>query len=74
MSVDIAALRQSIWEKDGDEAEEITTEHPDQIRWIDASIMLVDSLTKDMNTNCIRASLKEGSQRSRSWQSRIGEK
>ena len=59
LSLGLAALRQSIWEKDGEEAEEITADHPDQIRWIDASIALVDSLTKDMNTNYIRAILKE---------------
>ena len=55
LSVDLAPLRQPIWEKDGEESEEITADHPDQIRWIDTSSMLVDSLTKDMNTNYIRA-------------------
>ena len=61
LSVDLAALRQLIWEKDGEESEEITDEHPDQIQWIDTSIMLVDSLTKDMNTNYLRSVMKEGS-------------
>ena len=60
LSADLAALRQMIWEKDGEETGEITTEHPDQIQWIDTSIMLDDALTKNMNTNYIRRTLKEG--------------
>ena len=60
LSIDLAALRQLIWEKDGEETEEITVEHPDQIQWIDTSIMLVDALTKDMNTNYLRSVMKEG--------------
>ena len=49
-----------IWEKDGEETAEITTEHPDQIQWIYTGIMLVDALTKNMNTNYIRSTLKGG--------------
>ena len=60
LSIDLAALRQLIWEKDGEETEEITVEHPDQIQWIDTSIMLVDALTKDMNANYLRSVMKEG--------------
>ena len=33
---------------------------PDKIRWIDTSKMLVDFLTKDMKTNYLRETLKEG--------------
>ena len=60
LSVDLAALRQLIWEKGGQETEELTIDHPDQIKWIDTSVMLVDCLTKDMSGNALRATMKSG--------------
>jgi len=61
LSVDIAALRQLIWQNAQEEdQEELNTELPDQIRWIDTSKMLVDCLTKDMKSNYLRETLKSG--------------
>ena len=61
LSVDIAALRQLIWQNaDEEDQEELSAEMPDQIRWIDTSKMLVDCLTKDMKTNYLRDTLKSG--------------
>ena len=61
LSVDIAALRQLIWQNaDEEDQEELSAELPDQIRWIDTSKMLVDCLTKDMKTNYLRDTLKSG--------------
>ena len=61
LPVDIAALRQLIWQNAQEEdQEELSSELPDQIRWIDTSKMLVDCLTKDMKTNYLRETLKTG--------------
>ena len=61
LSVDIAALRQLIWQNANEEdQEELSDDMPDKIRWIDTSKMLVDCLTKDMKTNYLRETLKEG--------------
>ena len=61
LSIDIQALRQLIWENaEGEEQDELTCQLPDIIQWVDTSKMLVDALTKDMNGNELRATLKEG--------------
>ena len=61
LSVDIAALRQLVWQNANEEdQEELSDDMPDKIRWIDTSKMLVDCLTKDMKTNYLRETLKEG--------------
>ena len=50
-----------IWQdENGNEVEELRGDLPDQIKWVDTSVMLVDALTKDMNGNHLRACLKEG--------------
>ena len=61
LAIDLAALRQLIWQdENGNEVEELRGDLPDQIKWVDTSVMLVDALTKDMNGNHLRACLKEG--------------
>ena len=61
LSIDIQALRQFIWENaEGEEQDELNYQLPDLIQWVDTSKMLVDALTKDMNGNELRATLKEG--------------
>jgi len=45
LAVDLAALRQLIWQKDGTEVEDLDKSMLDQIRWIDTSKMLVDPKT-----------------------------
>lgn len=61
LSIDIQALRQLIREnEEGEEQDELNYQLPDLIQWVDTSKMLVDALTKDMNGNELRATLKEG--------------
>ena len=61
LSIDIIALRQLIWENaEGEELDDLSEDMPDIVEWIDTSKMLVDALTKDMNANDLRATLKEG--------------
>ena len=43
-----------------EDQEELSDDMPDKIRWIDTSKMLVDCLTKDMKTNYLRETLKQG--------------
>ena len=43
-----------------EDQEELSDDMPDKIRWIDTSKMLVDCLTKDMKTNYLRETLKDG--------------
>ena len=61
LSIDIQVLRQLIWENaEGEEQDTLNYQLPDLIQWVDTSKMLVDALTKDMNGNELRATLKEG--------------
>ena len=60
LSIDTQALRQLIWEDaDGEEQDELHGQLPDIIQWIDTSKMLADALTKEMNANEFRATLKQ---------------
>ena len=61
LSIDIQTLRQLIWEDaNEEEQDELRDDMPDVIRWIDTSKMLVDALTKDMNSSELRRTLKTG--------------
>ena len=61
LNIDIQALRQLILENaDGEEQDELNYQLRDLIQWVDTSKMFVDALTKDMNGNELRATLKEG--------------
>ena len=42
------ALRQQIWERDGERTLEVDQSTGDYPRWIDTSVMLADPLTKAM--------------------------
>ena len=54
-------LRQLIWEDaNEEEQDELRDDMPDVIQWIDTSKMLVDALTKDMNSSELRHTLKTG--------------
>ena len=51
LSIDLAALRQMIWlTPDGELREEIGSDQPDMVRWIDTSCMVADCLTKRMRS------------------------
>ena len=58
LSIDIQTLRQLIWEDaNEEEQDELRDDMPDVIQWIDTSKMLVDALTKDMNSSELRHTL-----------------
>ena len=60
LSIDLTGLRQLLWfDENNEELDELKEELPDEIRWIDTSIMLVDALTKDMNSNDLRRIMKD---------------
>ena len=45
------ALRQQIWERDGERTLEVDNSCGDYPRWIDTSVMLADPLTKAMKSD-----------------------
>ena len=47
------ALRQQIWERDGERTFEVDHSSGDYPRWIDTSVMLADPLTKSMNSDVL---------------------
>ena len=60
LSIDLAALRQMVWlTPDGELREEIGSEQPDMVRWVDTSCMVADYLTKRMRSDrlseCLRS-------------------
>ena len=60
LSIDLAALRQMVWlTPDGELREKIGSDQPDMVRWIDASCMVADCLTKrlrsDRLSGCLRS-------------------
>ena len=60
LSIDLTGLRQLLWfDENNEELDELKEELPDEIRWIDTSIMLVDALTKDMNSNNLPKAMKD---------------
>ena len=48
LAIDLMALRQQIWERNGERTLEIDHGSGDYPRWIDTSVMLADPLTKAM--------------------------
>ena len=60
LSIDLAALRQMIWlTPDGELREDIGSDQPDMVRWIDTSCMVAHCLTKRMRSDrlseCLRS-------------------
>ena len=60
LSIDLAALRQMVWlTSDGELRDEIGSNQPDMVRWIDTSCMVADCLTKRMRSDrlseCLRS-------------------
>lgn len=59
LSIDLTGLRQLWFDENNEELDEPRDGLPDEIRWIDKSIMLVDALTKDMNSNDLPEAMKD---------------
>ena len=51
LAIDLMALRQQIWERDGERTAVVDNSCGDYPRWIDTSIMLADPLTKAMKAD-----------------------
>ena len=51
LAIDVMALWQQIWERDGERTLEINHSCEDYPRWIDTSVMLADPLTKSMSSD-----------------------
>ena len=60
LAIDLMALRQQIWERDGHRTLEIDHSCGDYPRWIDTSVMLADALTKTMATTQLDATMSTG--------------
>ena len=54
------ALRQQIWEREGERTEVVEHSFGDYPRWIDTSTMLSDPLTKDMNSDRLTQTFMTG--------------
>ena len=60
LAIDHMALRQQIWERDGERTLEIDHSCGDYPRWIDTSVMLADPLTKAMLPERLVETLRTG--------------
>jgi hypothetical protein len=60
LAIDLMALRQQIWERDGERTLEIDHSCGDYPRWIDTSVMLADPLTKAMAPDRLVATMTTG--------------
>ena len=60
LAIDLMALRQDIWERNGEVTEEIDTTCGDYPRWIDTSTMIADPLTKNMKADRLVACMTSG--------------
>ena len=61
LGIDLMALRQQIWERDGERTLVLDRASGDYPRWIDTSVMLADPLTKNMNPDRPIQTLTTGS-------------
>ena len=60
LAFDLMALRQQIWERDGERTLEVDHSCGDYPRWIDTSVMLADPLTKAMATDTLVHTMMTG--------------
>ena len=54
------ALRQQIWERNGERTSEVDHSCGDYPRWIDTSVMLADPLTKSMAPDALARTMMTG--------------
>ena len=60
LAIDLMALRQQIWERDGERTLEVDHSSGDYPRWIDTSTMLADPLTKTMSAERLTDTMMTG--------------
>ena len=60
LAIDLMALRQQVWERNGERTLEVDHSSGDYPRWIDTSVMLADPLTKAMNTEKLIQTMMTG--------------
>ena len=60
LAIDLMALRQQIWERDGERTLEVDHSCGDYPRWIDTSVMLADPLTKLMSSDTLTKIMMTG--------------
>ena len=60
LAMDLMALRQQIWERDGERTLEIDHSCGEYPRWIDTSVMLADPLTKTMSSESMVNTMMTG--------------
>ena len=60
LGIDLMALRQLVWERNGERTEFVESSSGDYPRWIDTSTMLADPLTKAMDTSLLDECMRTG--------------
>ncbi len=60
LAIDHSALRQLVWERDGDRTQIVDSTRGDYSRWIDTSTMITDPSTKAMAGDRMMAALDTG--------------
>ena len=55
LGIDLMALRQQVWERNGERTQEVDHSSGDYPRWIDTSTMVADPLTKAMQGDRLTA-------------------
>ena len=60
LGIDLMALRQQIWERDGERTQYVDHDCGDYPRWIDTSTMIADPLTKAMQCDRLMSVLETG--------------
>ena len=60
LAIDLMAMRQFVWERNGDRTEIIDTSCGDYPRWIDTSTMITDPLTKVMKADRLITTMTTG--------------
>ena len=60
LEIDLAALRQFIWERQGERLDMIEHSSGDCPRWLDTSAMIADPLTKVMSADRLINTMKNG--------------
>ena len=60
LQIDLAALRQQIWERGGERTLEVDHSCGDYPRWIDTTVMLADPFTKAMAADRLVATMETG--------------
>jgi hypothetical protein len=60
LGIDLKALRQQVWEREGERTQQVDHSSGDYPRWIDTSTMVADPLTKAMSGDRLTAMMMTG--------------